>query len=115
MCSIALFGSFAFLISYVFALDEFVSSTSWFIVESTYCTVIAVALLTCALIFLLITSSHWADVNPSRQAAAAFASGSMFVCSLIHFIDGLLLLGNWKRYSWDINGPNALTRDDIAF
>ncbi|VDM66219.1 unnamed protein product [Strongylus vulgaris] len=80
VCSVALLGSFAFLVSYIFAFDELISSTPWFIVEATYGSVFAVALFTCALAFLIITSSHWADVNPLRQAIAAFAAVRFNAC-----------------------------------
>ncbi|RCN45814.1 hypothetical protein ANCCAN_08111 [Ancylostoma caninum] len=108
VCSVAVFGSFAFLISYVFALDELVSSTPWFIMETTYCTVIAVALLSCALVLLFLTTSYWADVNPLWHTMAALAAGSIFICSLLHVIDASLLIINWKRYSWNPNGEECV-------
>ncbi|EYC35660.1 hypothetical protein Y032_1004g3360 [Ancylostoma ceylanicum] len=108
VCSVAVVGSFAFLIGYVFALDELVSSTPWFIVETTYCTIIAVALFSCALILLLLTSSYWADLNSLWHTIAAFAAGSVFICSLLHVIDASLLIINWKRYSWNPNGEERV-------
>ncbi|KAL6732127.1 hypothetical protein Aduo_002921 [Ancylostoma duodenale] len=108
VCSVAVFGSFVFLISYVFALDELVSSTPWFMVETTYCTVIAVALLSCALVLLFLTTSYWADVNPLWHTMAALAAGSLFICSLLHVIDASLLIINWKRYSWNPNGEQRV-------
>ncbi|KHJ97766.1 hypothetical protein OESDEN_02256 [Oesophagostomum dentatum] len=126
ICSVAVFGSFAFLIAYVFAVDELISSTPWFILETAYCTVIAVALISCALVLIVLTASYWADVNPLWQAKAAltavsvpsptfFCIGSTLVCSLLHIIDGFLLAINWKRYSWDPNREEILTVNEISF